>query len=259
MGVQNVAENLLLRENHAALGGCLVDGHDKDHDGARIELVRKDLLVGLQALCEGSELFLEGVNILARRRADVDGRFIECGAVGQGIRLVPGDHEGQLFGTEEIEQLPIQGGETDARVHDEDGNVGLGQHPAGALDALFAQLALVVEAGGVDDDHGAEGQELHCLFDRVGGGALDVGDHGELLTRDAIHDAGFPGVAHTVETDVDPLCRGGIVQAHGDLPFLFRRGDGSPQGAVPGRFSGRRPRRQRRAVRRWSLPAPGSG
>ena len=57
------------------------------------------------------------------------------------------------------------------------------------------EFALVIVAGGVDDDHGTQGQQLHGFLDRVRGGALGIGNYGEFLTGNGVYYAGFAGVA----------------------------------------------------------------
>ena len=51
------------------------------------------------------------------------------------------------------------------------------------LDAQFAERAHVVDAGGVDEQHRAERQQLHGLLDRVGGGAGDCRETMETCWR----------------------------------------------------------------------------
>ena len=117
-------------------------------------------------------------------------------------------------------QLPVVRLHPQGAVYYQDGHIGLVQHLEGTLDTQLSQSAYIVNTRGINDDHGADGQQLHGLLHRVGGGALHLGDQGEGLTGDGIDHAGLPSVAQTEEADVYPFARGAVIQSHRDTSFL---------------------------------------
>ena len=112
------------------------------------------------------------------------------------------------------EKAVVEGGHAAGGVHNEHGHVGLVQGGFGPLDAQVAHLAGVIDARGVDDERGAGRCQLHGLAHRVGGGAGDIGHHGDGLVRQRVHQAGLAGVAHPEEDDVGAFTGRGIVQRH---------------------------------------------
>ena len=99
-------------------------------------------------------------------------------------------------------------------IRDQHRNVGSGKHLKRALHAQPSKFALVVNAGGVGEQHGPEGQQLHGLGDRIGRGAAYIGDNGHGLPGNGIDDAGFAGVAPPEKGDPDALGGGGVIQGH---------------------------------------------
>jgi len=59
----------------------------------------------------------------------------------------------------------------------------------GGVSALLAEGANVIDAGGVDEEHWADGQQFHRFLDRVGGCAGHVGDDGDRLLGDGVQQA----------------------------------------------------------------------
>ena len=113
-----------------------------------------------------------------------------------------------------FEQGLIRRAHANAAVDDEHTDVCPSQYLAGFRHAHLAQTADVVNAGGVNDDHGPEGQELHGLGHGVGGGALLIRNDGEGLTGDGVDDGGFTGVPAPEEGDVGPVGLRDFVQRH---------------------------------------------
>ena len=95
--------------------------------------------------------------------------------------------------------------------NDQQGHVRPLEGVPGGLHPQLPQLPLVVIPGGVDEQHRADGVELHGLFHRVGGGARHRGHQGHLLTGEGVDEAGFSRIAPPVQGDVQPLGGGGLL------------------------------------------------
>ena len=67
--------------------------------------------------------------------------------------------------------------------HDQNTHVGAVEDLPGLLDTLLPQGTHVVDAGRVDKQHRADGQQFHGLFNRIGGCAGHLGNDGNLLPR----------------------------------------------------------------------------
>ena len=109
--------------------------------------------------------------------------------------------------------------------YDEDGEVCPVHHFFRAAYAQRAEVAFVVEAGGVDYRYRAERQQLHAFYDGVGGRARVLGDECGLLARDEVYEARLPGVAPSVECYVQPVRARRVCERHcARPPLLFRDG-----------------------------------
>ena len=109
--------------------------------------------------------------------------------------------------------------------YDEDGEVCPVHHFFRAAYAQRAEVAFVVEAGGVDYRYRAERQELHAFYDGVGGRAGVLGDERGLLARDEVYEARLPGVAPSVEGYVQAVGARRVGERHfARPPLLFRDG-----------------------------------
>jgi hypothetical protein len=93
-----------------------------------------------------------------------------------------------------------------AGLGDEHAEVGAVEHLGGLPGAQLAEHADVVDAGGVDEEHGAERQQFHRLLDRVRGRAGEVADDADLLARDRVEQARLADVAAAEDADVKPQC-----------------------------------------------------
>ena len=133
---------------------------------------------------------------------------------GPQISLVIGHHIGNFFLHKQCNNLLVDCRFSHRAVHHQNGAVHPVQRPFCLLDPQFSQLALVVKARRIDDDHRPHGQQLHGLLDRVGGGALDLGHHRQLLTGHGVDQTGFSGVSPAEKSDVDPLGGGRVVHTH---------------------------------------------
>ena len=187
--IENIADRLLLGKNQTSLRRGLVNRRDENDEIARFEQIGDDALIVFLGFHEMSHPFAQFMDVRAVRCADenfVCGRgrdifqkvgFVVCDQVGDFLRF---KRRGQRF---------IHVGQPLHRVHDENGEVGLVEGLHRALDAHLTEFAFVVDAGGVNDDDRAEGEQLHCLFDGVGGRALDIGHQRECLSGHGVDDA----------------------------------------------------------------------
>ena len=130
----------------------------------------------------------------------------------QKLHFVQYEDRGELFRLQLLPQCFIRLAEAYAGIYNEQSYVALIKHLLSLGNALRAQLTLIVEAGGVDNHYGAEGQKLHSLIYRVGSSALLFADNGKLLTGDGVDQAGLAGVTLTENTDVDTLGSGSCIQ-----------------------------------------------
>ena len=226
--VEHVANRLLLREDHPALGGGRVNrGHEHDHVAWR-EQVAHDARVERLVGGETGETLLELLDPLEGDGARIGLVCARGGpaVLGEKVALVANDEVGQAAALEQTDELGLGGGERPRRVGHEDGHVGAVEHAPRPRHALLAERARVVEARGVDDDHRPQGQDLHRLRDGVGRRAERVRDHGEVLTRHGVDQARLARVPQTEEPDVDPLARGRVSQSHVSSPSSRRRHEG---------------------------------
>ena len=157
------------------------------------------------------------MDAVAGLRADVALVFPGLGQFIQQVGLVENHEIRDLLFDKKGDQLLIACLSSLLRVHHQHGNVRAVEHLPGLLHPQRAQLALVVEARGVDDHDRPQGQQLHGLAHRVGGGALHLGDHGQGLAGDGVDHAGLARVPAAEKADVYSVPGGGVVQSHGIL------------------------------------------
>ena len=86
------------------------------------------------------------------------------------------------------------------------------------LEMLEVQLPenveLVIQTGGVHEDHRTHTDELKGLVHRVGGGACHRRDQGDLLAGEGIDEGGFAGVPVAEESNVEAVASGGRLVGH---------------------------------------------
>ena len=128
------------------------------------------------------------------------------------LYLVEHEDGGQLFRLQLLPQRFIRFAEAYAGIYYEQSDVALVEHLLSLGNALCAQFAFIVEAGGVDNHYGAERQKLHSLIYRVGSGALLFADNGKLLTGDGVDQAGLAGVTLAEDADVGTFGSGSCIQ-----------------------------------------------
>lgn len=131
------------------------------------------------------------------------------GGIGQPVALREDGDDGDFAGPELPE--PVELGGAVAFAEKQHGDLRAVRGPERPLDALGAQCARVVESRGVGQEAGAEAGQLHRLRDGVGGGARNVGDHGDRLSRQRIDERGLAAVAAAEESDVQSFGCGCIV------------------------------------------------
>ena len=192
--IQNVPDGLLLGQDQPTLGRGGVYRRDQNDDILRLQQIAHDDPLIFRLAHHGGNGFLQFVNVVAPLGADVELVLPGGGKLPQQVAFVQGDQVGYLPLLKQLQQGFVLGLQAAHRVHHQYGDVGLGQHLPGSMHPHFAQFALVVHAGSVDDDHRPQRQQLHGLLHRVGGGALYVGDQRKVLPRHGVHHAGFARV-----------------------------------------------------------------
>ena len=156
------------------------------------------------------------MNPCSRSRADGVAVAFCDGGDGEKIALIQGDHVGELALLEEGDQGVVQLAQSSGGIHYQHRDVDGSQHLTGLLNSQLTQHPLVVQTGGVDDDHGSQGKQLHGLLHGIGGGARHVRDYRQGLTRDGVDQGGLARVAQAEEADVDAVGGGGLVEVvHG--------------------------------------------
>ncbi len=182
VGVQQVADGLHLRQDEAAARGLLVHG-DHQHGQAigphQVGEDRRvlDEVLG-RALQERLPQVEDAVAVQRRHghRLDLGLREHRGGSrrhrrpAVNGVDLVEHGHRGdaspgQLRQDPLLELAPLP------RLGDDDAQVSTVEHLRRPPGPEFTERAHVVQTGRVDEQHRAEGQQLHGLLHRVGGGA----------------------------------------------------------------------------------------
>ncbi len=188
--VEHVADGLLLGQNEPALGRRLVDGDHKHHHVALRQQIRHDAALGepgcAAKVCKG---FFQLVNAASGQRAEIEEVLFGLGHFGKQVRLIVcADHRDLALGKAGKQAL-LQIRQRQSRVMDQHSHVD-GRKDLGRLfDTKRAKLALVVQTRGVDDDDRTQRQQLHRLFYGVCGGALDRGDHRQILAGHGVDQA----------------------------------------------------------------------
>ena len=209
--IQQIPQGLLLGQDHPSLGGGAVAGSDQDDGGAFRYQVGDDGPFADVGGAQPSQGFLQFPNARAGFAADAQGAFHGAGGkVGLGYHRKTGDlplPQGRF-------QILFQIAQARGRVQHDEGDIRLFQHIFGPAHPFRAQFAFVVQAGGVDEHHRAQGQNFHGFHHGVGGSAGGVGYDGGLLGGDGVHQAGFARVSAAEQRDVDSIGGGGGVHAH---------------------------------------------
>ena len=99
---------------------------------------------------------------------------------------------------------------------DQQGQVGFVQGLPGFFHPEGAQVALVVQAGGVDKHHRPHPVKLKGFVHRVGGGARHRGDQGDVLAGEGVDEGGFAGIPVAEQTDVQAAGSGCALNTHGN-------------------------------------------
>ena len=107
-------------------------------------------------------------------------------------------------------------------VRDEKRNIRFPQDSLRSLDSLGSKLPDVIKSRCIDDKNRPERQKLHGLLYRVRGRALVVGNYGDLLSGERVHEAGLAGVPLPEKSYMGPLPGWGLIHlCHYGLPLLF--------------------------------------
>ena len=239
MGVENVAQHELLRQDDAALRRRRVDGNDKHHLVARREQIGNNAALMRGRSSHVRKSFLQLVYARARARAcknfcaswsdrgagvgdgdnlgDGSVGGARCGAPGSAARtrsnpfpqqkvgLVAHHDEGQPELLEQGDKLALGCDQRARGVGHEHGHVAGAQGLARALNAAGTQLPDVVDTGGVHDIDRPQRQKLHSLAHRVGRGAGDVAHKRYPLPAHRVHQARLASIAHTEEPNPHAL------------------------------------------------------
>ena len=178
--VHQVAQHLHLRQYHPPFGGRAVYGRHQHNGVALAYDVAQQRASAVGALRQG---FL----YLRYQRVLIDWGFL-CQHLEQRCAVLRAPTFHHLL------RLAVAafGVEQQRQVH-------FGQRRHALLHAHLAQLALVVDAGGVYQHHRPYAANLHALAYGVGGGAGGVADDGYLLAGEEVHHSALAYVAAAKE------------------------------------------------------------
>ena len=216
--IQNIPDGLLLGQDQPPLGRGGVNGRDQQHDIVWLKQIPHDLPFAFRLTRDGGNGFLQLADAVAPGGADVKLMFAGFRKGFQQVALVQGDQIGHFPFLKQLLQGFVPWLHAPRRVHHQHSRIGLAQHLPGAVHPHFAQLALVVHAGGIDDHDRPQRQKLHGLLHRIGGGALHLGDQREALPRNGVHHAGFARVAQAEKADMGTV--GGYLSVERVHPYL---------------------------------------
>ncbi len=205
--IEDLPDGLNLGQDQSSLRRLQIDGNDHEHEGVAGDhiLKQRPLLLAL-GLEHGDELPLELLNPGSGHVGDLeDGDAL--GAELRRYRRLPASPVAVGYGDEEVCAVLSQvaalrlghGSRCDV-----EGDIGTALGAAGAADPPGAEHALVVDPGGVYEDHRSEGQELHPLVHGIGGGARRLRNNRELAAGNAVYEARLAAVARTEQHDMGP-------------------------------------------------------
>ena len=208
--VEYVTQHLHLGQNHASLGCGGIDGSHHDDGVAFTDYVTKEGAVDVGRFGEG---FADAGGERFAQREVFDGENEDAGVV---IVLNPFDelrvgletvglginqHKGDTALAAGIDKHHLFGFETIVGEEDK-GEVGLSEHLETFFNAEASHGAFIVDAGGVDPDHGSYAANLHSFLDGVGGGAGQIGYDGYLLPGEEIDEGAFAVIAASEDADM---------------------------------------------------------
>ena len=217
--VEELAHDLLLRQDEPPLRRGCVDRAYADHDVATGDEICQERDVGLLHGHAG-KADAEGLDALARRGGDGDLPFRDRRLRRQ-VALAPDDDRLDAAPFAFREKPPLRLVRRLAAWDNDHRDVRDFEDGKRLRDAHRAKLPFVVEPRGVRHEARAEGQYLHRLGDRVGSGAGDVGDDREVLPGERVDKRRLAGVAPPEERDARPHAVRGLVQLrHVSLPSI---------------------------------------
>jgi hypothetical protein len=139
------------------------------------------------------------------------------------IRFIEHHDGGKLPAAQLIEQ-PLLEVVPMARIDHDQRQVGAIEDLPRLLHAFFAQGAEVVDARRIDEQHRADGQQLHGLFHRIGRGAGHFRDDRHLLPGQGVQQRRLARIAAAEQPDVQPETLGsGLHERPSISPFSARR------------------------------------
>ena len=180
--VHQVAQHLHLWKYHASFRSRRVDGGYQHHSITQRDNVSQQRTTAVGALGQG-------FFYLCYQRILVDGGFL-CQHLQHRCAVLRAPALHHLFGFAII-----------AFGVEQQRQVDLGQSGHAFLHSHPAQLALVVDAGGVDEHYRPYAANLHALAHGVGGGAGGVAHDGYLLTSQEVNHRALAHVPTAEETN----------------------------------------------------------
>lgn len=223
--VEDVADELDLRKDETALRRGGVDGsYEQDDVVGSDDIAKKSgMLVGRgrERLPDKREDLRAIAGVEDREWEYAEGKGVfevaeEVGTGGIAVDLGVKEEDGDIVFPATGDKILLD--RVERIVGDEnDGEVHLRERSVGAADAERAEGAQVVDAGGVDPDHGAYARDFHRLTDRVGGSAGGVGDDGDRLVGEVVDERAFAIITSTK----DAYMRFKFVALHGRSNVKF--------------------------------------
>lgn len=214
VAVQEFPDGLLLGQNQPAFGGGAVHRHYQYGQVPGLEQVKNQGALVFRFAGQGGQPFLQLRNMELLLGADGQGHGLQV--LGQGktrgqVNFVEDYDIGNFPSLDFGEQFLVKGIQALGGVHHQEGHIGAAQHQPGFFNPGLAQVAVVVHPRGVREQHGAQGQDFHGFGHRVRGGALKVGNNGQVLAGQGVDQGGLAGVAAAEQANMDAFPGRGFI------------------------------------------------
>ena len=204
VAVEDFPNRLLLRQDEASLRRCRIDGHDENNHVAAMNEVADDGSFGVSRLQSG-QFFLQFMDAVTGQGADMNCMIIGLSRMLHQVGLIIDDKIRQALTPNEAQYFFISRSQAFRPIDDDDGNIGLIEDLLRPAYPFFSEGTDVVDPWRIDDDHRAQGQELHGLVNGVRRRPLGVRYDRQILAGNGVYDTRLTGIAATEKSDMSPF------------------------------------------------------